>query len=96
MRCIAILALFMLCGCKSLTVMCVEQSQAQYNTAIKQYGTENVQIWRLKNATPYPYVYHAQTRVRIDGQWYWLPNRPYTEYFQTKPQTGCTPYERMK
>jgi hypothetical protein len=76
--------------------MCAEQAQAQYATAVKQYGKENVQLWRLENADKSTYVYHMQARVCIDGAWYWLPNRPYTEVFSKEPQIGCTPYKQIK
>jgi len=76
--------------------MCVSQSQAQYATAVRQYGKQNVQLWRLKNANPHPYVYHMQARVKVDSQWYWIPNRPYTEFLSRNPQQGCTPHKRLK
>ena len=96
-----IILCLMLTSCNTLTVMCVEQSQAQYNTAVKAYGRENVQLWRLKNAriakTPHgTFLYHIQVKVRYDGEWYWIPNRPYTEAFDKHPQTGCKPYKRLK
>ena len=91
-----ILALLLLTSCNTLTVMCVEQSQAQYATAVKKYGKDNVQLWRLENADKSTYAYHMQARVRIDGTWYWLPNRPYTEVFSKEPQIGCTPTKRLR
>ena len=90
-----ILCLF-LTSCNTLTVMCVEQSQAQYNTAVKKYGKENVQLWSLENADKSTYVYHWQIKAKINNAWYWLPNRPYTEVFDKEPQTGCTPHKRLK
>ena len=91
-----LLALLLLTSCNTLTVMCVEQSQAQYKTAVKKWGKENVQLWRLKNANPLPYAYHMQARVKIDGAWYWIPNRPYTEVFNKRPQICCKQYKRLK
>ena len=96
MKALLIALCLMLTSCNTLTVMCVEQSQAQYNTAVKVYGKENVQLWRLKNANPIPYAYHMQARVKIDGQWYWIPNRPYTEIFSRDPQPGCTLHKQIR
>ena len=96
MKHVALILCLLLTSCHTITVMCVEQSEAQYQTALKQYGADNVQLWRLKNANQNTYKYHAQAKVRINGEWYWIPNRPYTEAVSRKPQVGCTVYKRIK
>ena len=96
MKALLLALCLMLTSCETLTVMCVDMSQAQYNTAVRQYGKENVQLWRLENADKSTYAYHMQTRVQINGAWYWLPNRPYTEVFSKDPQIGCKPDKQVK
>jgi hypothetical protein len=92
----ATIFLLILTSCNTLTVMCPEMAEAQYQRAVKKYGLANVQKWKMKNENPKPYPFHNQIKVCINGAWRWLPNRRYTEVFSSEPQPGCTPHKRLK
>lgn len=74
-------------SCKSITITCRQLAFAQYSRACELYGSENVELWRLKNVSSNaPYAYHLQVFVRGKG---WLDNQPITYMFSSHHNSGC-------
>jgi hypothetical protein len=98
-RLTAIALCLVLLGCRGVDEKCRHRVLSQYAAAVEQYGPENAEIWRMQNADPKPYLYHAQVRVRPEGpgtSWFWLPNQPITEFLSKDPQKGCKPLTKIK